>query len=253
NTYLFGIVTVQFITYYDRGFKDPLWIRISVATLLTIDIFHSAAVTYMAWEYFVANFNNPAIVGIALWPYTFTPIATALAAIITHVFLSYRVYRLTKWKWLFAGFVVLALGSFSTGVASGIRAWIIKDMTKFRVLTVLVTWWLTLQMILDTTIALCMVFVLWKSKTGYKKTDSVIHRLIRGAIQTGIFSTIFAAGDLICFVTSSNTQLYGMFAIPLGRIYTNTLMYTLNMRGSLQDVLAETVELTAVRERMISH
>ena len=28
-------------------------------------------------------------------------------------------------------------------------------------------------------------------------------------------------GDLITFVVLPNTNLYGMFAIPIGRIYTN--------------------------------
>lgn len=86
-----------------------------------------------------------------------------------------------------------------------------------------------------------MAYVLWKSKTGFRNTDNVIHKLIRGAVQTGIFATIFAAGDLISFgkswkwlfksrkvrksicasVTNPETNIYGMFAIPLGRIYTN--------------------------------
>lgn len=244
NTYLFGIVTIQFIHYFERDFKDPWWIRLAVVVLLVTDVFHSAAILYMAWEYFVRNFNNPSIIAVALWPYTFTPIATGLAAIVTHSFLSYRIYRLNKQQWLFIIFLILALASFSTGVASGIRAWIIVDMTKLNALNTLVTWWLTLQMVVDTSIAVVMAYTLWRSKTGYRKTDSVIHRLIRGAIQTGVFSTIFAAGDLICFICSPKTQLYGMFAIPLGRIYTNTLMHTLNMRGGLQEMLAETVELT---------
>jgi hypothetical protein len=44
-----------------------------------------------------------------------------------------------------------------------------------------------------------MAYVLWKSRTGFRTTDSVIYKLIRGAIQTGIFATVFAAGDLISF------------------------------------------------------
>ncbi|KAF5356928.1 hypothetical protein D9756_006506 [Leucocoprinus leucothites] len=208
NTYLFGIVTIQFIHYFERDFKDPWWIRLAVVVLLVTDVFHSAAILYMAWEYFVRNFNNPSIIAVALWPYTFTPIATGLAAIVTHSFLSYRIYRLNKQQWLFIIFLILALASFSTGVASGIRAWIIVDMTKLNALNTLVTWWLTLQMVVDTSIAVVMAYTLWRSKTGYRKTDSVIHRLIRGAIQTGVFSTIFAAGDLICFICSPKTQLY---------------------------------------------
>jgi len=251
NTYLFGIVTTQFITYYNLKFKDPLWIRIAVAILVVIDTFHSAAVIYMAWEYCVTNFDNPAILSVALWPYTFTPIGTAIAAIVTHVFLSYRIFRLSQKLWVLIILNIGALASFSTGVACGIKAWIIRDVTKFDVLTTLVTWWLGIQMVLDIAIAVGMTYVLWKSKTGYKRTDSVIHRLIRGAIQIGIFSTIFAAGDLFSFAFSPDTNFYGMFAIPLGRIYTNTLMNTLNMRGELKDILAEDIEIEMTAPSLI--
>jgi len=182
---------------------------------------------------------------VALWPYTFTPIGTGMAAVITHSFLSFRIYRLKGQLWLFITFVIGALVSFALAVASGTKAWLIKDLDKLSVLTALVTWWLIFQMVLDTSIAGVMAYALWSSKTGYRKTDSVIHSLIRCAIQTGIFSTIFAAGDLICFATSPNTQFYGMFAIPLGRIYTNTLMHTLNLRDSLKEILSETIEMTS--------
>ena len=49
----------------------------------------------------------------------------------------------------------------------------------------------------------------------------MLNRLIRGAIQTGFFAAIFAAGDLITFLRVPSTNFYGMFAIPIGRIYTN--------------------------------
>ena len=64
-------------------------------------------------------------------------------------------------------------------------------------------------------------FLLWRAKTGFSKTDTVLNRLIRGAIQTGLFAAIFAAGDLITFLRVPTTNFYGMFAIPIGRIYTN--------------------------------
>ena len=48
----------------------------------------------------------------------------------------------------------------------------------------------------------------------------MINRLIRGAIQTGVFASIFSLGGLIGFLASPNTNLYGMFAIPIGRVYT---------------------------------
>lgn len=66
-----------------------------------------------------------------------------------------------------------------------------------------------------------MALSLARSRTGYKGTDNVINRLIRGAIQTGLFASLFALGDLFCFLWLRDTNLYAMFAYPLGRIYTN--------------------------------
>jgi len=63
-----------------------------------------------------------------------------------------------------------------------------------------------------------LTVILSRSRTGFRKTDSVINRLIRGAIQTGLFAGLFSLGDLITFLRWPQTNLFGMFAIPIGRI-----------------------------------
>lgn len=113
--------------------------------------------------------------------------------------------------------------------------------SELHVLTKLVTVWLVIQVGVDlfvtgqfltTSIPVAtsrltpvsvgvLGTVLWRSKTGFRKTDHVIHRLMRGSIQTGLFAGIFSMGDLITFTRWPDTNMYGMFAIPIGRIYTN--------------------------------
>ena len=66
-----------------------------------------------------------------------------------------------------------------------------------------------------------LVIVFSRSRTGVLKTDTILNRFIRGAIQTGLFAGIFALSNLITFIILPDTNLYGMFAIPIGRIYTN--------------------------------
>lgn len=66
-----------------------------------------------------------------------------------------------------------------------------------------------------------LIVIFSHSRTGFRKTDTILNRLIRGAIQTGLFAGIFSIGDLITFIAVPSTNLYGMFAIPIGRIYTN--------------------------------
>lgn len=92
---------------------------------------------------------------------------------------------------------------------------------ELSTLSKLVTAWLVMQVGVDMLITGTLTFVLIRSRTGFTKTDTVVNRLIRGAVQTGLFAGIFSLGDLITFLRWPNTNFYGMFAIPIGRIYTN--------------------------------
>lgn len=76
-------------------------------------------------------------------------------------------------------------------------------------------------------ISVSLTIILARSRTGFRKTDTVLNKLIRGAVQTGLFAGIFSIGDLICFLKVPETNLYGMFAIPIGRIYTNVRFFIL--------------------------
>ncbi|KAJ8517919.1 hypothetical protein ONZ45_g4950 [Pleurotus djamor] len=242
NTYLYGLVTYQFAAYHVSKFNDPLWIRVFVGILFALDTFHTAAVIYMAWEYCVTNYNNPDILAVALWPYTFTPIGTAMAAVITHIFLGYRIYRLTERLWIFVIVLFVAAATFALGVACGTKAWMIRTLADLPVLNGLVITWLVMQVAIDAFITITLVFVLWRAKTNFRATDTVINRLIRGAIQTGLFASIFSLGDMLAFALAPETNFYGMFAIPLGRIYTNTLMDTLLMREGLRGILSKSAD-----------
>jgi len=214
-----------------------------VLTLFLIDTVHSISAIYMAWVYCVTNYNNPTAITSALWPYTFTPIATALAALLTQIFLGYRIYRLSSSRILFGIIIVLAIPSFALGMTCGIKAWIIKLLVKLPVLDNLVTAWLAMQVSIDLFITGTLTIILTRSRTGFHKTDTVLNRLIRGAIQTGLFAGIFSLGDLITFLRYPETNLYGMFAIPIGRIYTNTLLDTLLARHDLRLQMAGTRDM----------
>jgi len=248
NTYLFGLVTFQFAAYYRTKFNDPLALKCMVAFLFVLDAFHSVAVIWMAWQYCVTNYTNPESLAVALWPYTFTPIATGLASVLTQVFLGWRVYRFTNSRVLYAAIITLSLTACALGMACGIKAWMIKIASELKVLTKIVNAWLILQVFCDVFVTGSLGVILYRSRTGFSKTDTVLYRLIRGAIQTGLFAGIFSLGDLITFTCWPDTNMYGMFAIPIGRIYTNTLLDTLLARTELRQQLNGTVDVDSTRQ-----
>ncbi|KAG6329938.1 hypothetical protein ID866_9151 [Astraeus odoratus] len=197
------------------------FVRCMVAFLFALDTLHSAAVIYMAWYYLVTNYGQPSALAYGVWPYPFTPIGTACTALITHLFLSYRIWRLTNTKFLSGIIVAMAIPTFALGIVCGVKAWIIHVNADMPRISNIVTAWLSMQVATDVFITAILSITLSRAKTGYGPMDTVLRRLIRGAIQTGLFASIFSLGDLISFLTLPNTNFYGMFAIPIGRIYTN--------------------------------
>ncbi len=87
------------------------------------------------------------------------------------------------------------------------------------------------------TISGVLLIKLYFARTRFRQTNTVINRLMRMAIQSGTFATIFALGDMVTFrkafhlgslftsniilVLIPEMNLYGMFTFPIGRIYTN--------------------------------
>lgn len=245
NTYLYGLVTYQFIVYRNTKFNDPVWLKSVVGTLFILDTVHSAVAVYAGWELCVTNYDNPASLAYVSWTIPFTAVATSCAAIVTQFFLGHRVLMLTKNK-ILAGLIgLLSVLGFIFGVYAGIYSGILHEVAKFAPLNPFVTCWLTFQTSADLIITFVLSFVLGRSKTGFRRTDTIINRLIRGAVQTGLFVSIFALGDLFSFLLHRNTNLYAMFAYPLGRIYTNTLLDTLNSRIAIKNMNTGTVEVSS--------
>ncbi|KAJ7323015.1 hypothetical protein DFH08DRAFT_888532 [Mycena albidolilacea] len=230
NTYLYGLVTNQYMNYVNHRFNDPAWIRAIVIILFVLDTTHSAAGIYAAWDLCVTNFNNPNILGTVDWAMPFTTIAMATSGVFTQAFLIHRVFKLTKNKWLVVFLATLSIGGYVCAWIGAVKGGNMKEVGKLSQILPLVIGCLALFCVVDLLITAILIFVLVHSKTGFRHTDTIINRLIRGAIQTGLFAAMFALSDLFCFIFAPHTSFDMMFAYPLGRIYTNSLLDTLNAR-----------------------
>ncbi|KAJ7463609.1 hypothetical protein FB451DRAFT_457429 [Mycena latifolia] len=238
NTYLTGVIMSQFFTYLNSNFKDPWRLKSMVAFLFIINITQAAAVVYMSWFYCVTNFANPRVAEIGIWPYTFTAFVTAVLAVINQTYQAWRIYIFTQNKILVGFLVVAALATCGMGIAAGIQALILSELTKLIALQPVVEANLALQCAIDVIIAIVLTVIFSRSKTSFGRMDEVLNRLIRTAIQSGLFTAVFALGTLFAFRFSPGTFMIGLFSIPIGRIYTHTMMDSLITREQLRNLLS---------------
>ncbi|KAJ7829277.1 hypothetical protein B0H14DRAFT_3873093 [Mycena olivaceomarginata] len=235
NTYLMGVIMSQFFTYWTSEYQDPLWMRLLVAFLFIINTTQAAAVIYMLWFYCVTNFTNPNAVAIELWPYPFTALTMSILALVNHTFQSSRIYRFTRSKILVAFLLVISFVNCGIGVTVAIEMWILSKLSNLAALQPIIESNLALQCAIDTMIAIIMTVMFSRWRTNFfADTDKMLNRLIRTAVQSGFFTAIFALGTLLSSRFSPGTYMVSLFALPIGRIYTHTMMDQLITREELR-------------------
>jgi len=85
----------------------------------------------------------------------------------------------------------------------------------------------------DVAIAFTLIFLLQRSRTGFKRSETIINRLILFTINTGLLTSMCAIMSLISITVWPNTFIYITFFLCLSKLYSNTLFATLNARKSL--------------------
>lgn len=90
--------------------------------------------------------------------------------------------------------------------------------------------WLTSSVLCDVLITVSLCFYLSSHRSGVnKRTDDLVTRVIRITVQTGLMTSLWAILDLIIYRVQNNS-MHLIFNFPLAKIYTNSLMSTLNAR-----------------------
>ncbi|KAJ6569868.1 hypothetical protein DFH09DRAFT_430259 [Mycena vulgaris] len=237
NTYLTGLIMSQFFTYWIAGYQDPRWIKLLVAFLFIVNTTQAGAVVYMSWFYCVTNFANPRVVAIFLWPYSFAGLTGAILAITNQMLQSWRIYLFTGNKILTGFLVATSVVACGTGVAAAIEAWTFSDhrQANLVLLQSIIMVNSALQCAIDVIIAVVLTVVYTKSKTTFARTDKVFNRLIRTAVRSGFFTAVFALGILFSSRFSADTYMTSLFTLPIGRIYTHTIMDHFVSREKLRD------------------
>ncbi|KIK02545.1 hypothetical protein K443DRAFT_515706 [Laccaria amethystina LaAM-08-1] len=240
NTYLYGIVSFQYASYYNSVFNDTLWIRLMVFLLFCLDTFHSVSLMYLAWAYTMQDVRNiPMYLLKPFWPYASSAFVTTVTACLTQVYLADRILRTKRSVSLYILVLFLSACAFVAGIVFAVKACLFKieNTALHASLDTLLIVWCSLEMCVDILISGILLHSLAQSRTGFQRSDKVINRLMQTTIQSGLLCSIASILILVLFVAYQETQFCSIFGVAIGRLYTNTLMDTLRCRKKLREML----------------
>ncbi|KAI0044644.1 hypothetical protein FA95DRAFT_1608375 [Auriscalpium vulgare] len=88
----------------------------------------------------------------------------------------------------------------------------------------------------DITLAVSLAHYLHRGRSGLKRSDTLINKLILYAVTTGFVPSVNNVLNLIFYVTYPNDFYYQFFNFQVCKLYTNSFLATLNSRASLRSL-----------------
>ncbi|KAH7337102.1 hypothetical protein B0J17DRAFT_666255 [Rhizoctonia solani] len=230
NVWLYGILVTQVALYYSVYKHDATWVKLLVAWLMLLDTLNTIFDMGFVYRYAITLFGNFPAQLHSHWFFHLAPLTTVTIAATAQGFFVWRINRLTGCKWISWGIGLVLAVQFVAGTATTIGAFKVVDFTRFGEMKVQISVWLVTSAIADTAITVVLSWYLHSHRTGFSKTDGIITRLVRITVQTGLITTVWALVDLIMYLFVPN-PLHLLFNLPLPKLYSNSLLSTLNARG----------------------
>ncbi|KAJ6458352.1 hypothetical protein C8R47DRAFT_1245366 [Mycena vitilis] len=146
-------------------------------------------------------------------------LSVVLVSMPIQLFFAFRIHKLTKSLRIPTIIIALfATTSFGDGIWTTVMVAILKEFAKKPLLhTPALVWFLT-YCAADILITTSLVITLARKKTGFTATDSVVDKVIRTTIQTGLITAVFSILEVICFM------VYPHFAINQDLVFDMQLV-----------------------------
>jgi len=167
-----------------------------------------------------------------------TPILGSLVAFAVQMFFVYRIWVLGKKKtwWLCGLIIISSFVDATAAVWGGTYTHVKGRFARGSILKILAMTWLIGNTVSDILIASTMLFFLLRrrSRDGYLSSHALVS-IVRLTVETNLMTTTISLISMLMVVVFPQKGYYLCPTQVLGKLYSNTLLVSLNNRISLRD------------------
>jgi len=159
-----------------------------------------------------------------------------IIAFLVHIFFTVRIFRLSsrrvRW-WLMPIIGLFVLAHVCFGIETVVFLFIKKELRKLTEITLIAAMPFALCAVLsDISIAAALCVLLYGSRTGFRRTNTLINTLMVYAINRCVLTSVVAVAEVIAFAASPHSLWFLAIDFVIGKLYANSLLATLNSRRS---------------------
>ncbi|KAJ7148773.1 hypothetical protein C8R43DRAFT_1008707 [Mycena crocata] len=250
---LWGVTCVQTFTFFMNETTDRTAHKTLVALLWVLDTFDTVLNGHILYFYLVTNYLAPQTIIYPVWSVIIHVAATSISNFIVRSAFARRVYRLSNGN--IPGtilIVALSLLDLSCGVIITAKAFHMKTYLELDKLSSLMYLNFAAGTGSDLSVALAMCYLLRGSKTGFRRTDSLISVLMMYTVNTGLIVALDASAGMFTYIFMPHNFIFLGFYLLLSKLYLNSYLAILNARPGLRVQLDEpkSIHLSRIQSTM---
>ncbi|KAJ7158596.1 hypothetical protein C8R46DRAFT_1224540 [Mycena filopes] len=239
ETILYGIGITQAFLYYQWWPKDPGSIKFAVLVVMILETIQLCFFFRSTYFRFVQRFGM--LQEDLVWSDSLQLFANYVSAFAVQIFFAHRVYILTRehGKFFKASLIgiyavgILAVLQLSAGTAQTVMSYKLRSFAKLDQTTAITTLQTAASVLCDVVITIHLCFYLARSRSGLATTERMLRALAINAVNRGMLTAITSILTMILFLVSPHTFWFFLSIAPNSKLYMNSMLATLNMRGHI--------------------
>ncbi|KAH9060357.1 hypothetical protein EDB83DRAFT_910527 [Lactarius deliciosus] len=231
NWTLFGVLCVQIYVYSYNFRTDRRLVKFLVYFVFLLETIQTALTGADIYYWFVSGFGNVERLGNSHFFPVDVPIIGTIISFIVQGYFCYRIWVLNKRiSWICWIIAVAAVIESAAGIWATIKP--LTDENYATPKTTIYLWAIS-SALADVLIAVAMTLLL--RRAGGNFSSFVLIRVVRLTIETNALSATLVITTLVLFVAFPNERYYTYTINIFGKVYSNTLLVSLNNRIYLRD------------------
>ncbi|KAH8826050.1 hypothetical protein DL96DRAFT_1816501 [Flagelloscypha sp. PMI_526] len=229
-TGLWGIGALQMWYYFDKYRNDKKAHIILVCLVFASDTCHQGLIMHALYMYCIRRWGNLDALSYLTTSLYQDVTLNGITGYMVQCFFVHRIWAFKKNILVVSGIFILITANLVLQfvyVALGAHLPTFTSLLSIKAISLSIN---ALTAVCDVLISIAMCQDLYRAKTGFAWSDSVINRLMLFAINSGLVTSLCAVGSLLFYLALPKTLVYFGLYLTIGRLYQNSLLATLNAR-----------------------
>jgi len=242
---LWGVICSQTYTYFMyKSARDRPIMKGTILALWLLNTFDSALDFHILYYYMVTNYLNVRALETIVWSLIIHVAATSLSNFIIRAMFIYKIYQFSKKNlWLTGLLIILSFVDLIVGLYISVKAFGLTSFANLGGFSKIMYLDFASGTVSDLGVSMTLCALLYRSRTGFRRTDSLIRTLMLYTVNTGAIVAITATIGLIFYTALPHTLIFIATWLCLSKLYVSSYFATLNARAELREKISDSLSI----------